>query len=84
MSGEGNSNNAKSFKMTASAVEKMYAGGGGAAPDKSLGEDEEDAWAGVYPVMLDSNRPRDEWNISQVRADTNQAISTNNAAVISR
>ena len=88
MSGEENSHPyaKSSFKMTATAVEKMHAaGGGGAALDKSLGEDEEEAWAGVYPVMLDSNRPRDEWNISQVRAtDTNQAISMNNAAVISR
>ena len=72
-SGEDNNNggNSKAFKMTSNAVEKMDAIGGGAAPDKSLREDDEDAWAAVYPVMLDSNRPRDEWNISQVRADTN-------------
>ena len=51
----------------------------GEAPDKSMGEGEivqdvdDDNWAGVYPVMLDSNRPRDEWNISQVKAETTNA-----------
>ena len=49
---------------------------------ESLGDDD-DAWAAAYPVMLDSNRPRDEWNISQViKADESPQIKTHQSSAV--
>lgn len=33
----------------------------------------------LYPALMDSNRPRDEWNISHVRPDSQRATSPANA-----
>jgi len=33
----------------------------------------------MYPAVLDSNRPRDEWNISHVQPETQPALVVNEA-----